>query len=239
MTEYLYDKENPRSPLRNKPSGWESFYKGMPNHYERAEMIARNLLKQTDGDLAKISLDMKKDKDYGYMWRLNKNIARVFKNPIGFATWRYAYQLNMNRGLNPWTIFMLAGCFASTLQLAMKSKEYRDKENEWRMRRGIENWRLDKNSFIDDRVVTGPDTTTFKKHISNFNAQFKEPHVRCYTNPYWCRDQNFRKYFEMRKKNGIEPSIDVSTYYNKDKAAAYWNSHIQMDDMLARVSEIK
>ena len=41
MTEYLYDKENPRSPLRNKPQGWDSFYRGMPNHYERTEMITR------------------------------------------------------------------------------------------------------------------------------------------------------------------------------------------------------
>ena len=41
MTEYLYDKENPRSPLKFKSQGWESFYKGMPNHFERTEMIAR------------------------------------------------------------------------------------------------------------------------------------------------------------------------------------------------------
>ena len=41
MTEYLYDKENPRSPLRNKPQGWESFYRGTPNYFERAEMITR------------------------------------------------------------------------------------------------------------------------------------------------------------------------------------------------------
>ncbi len=25
--------------------------------------------------------------------------------------------------------------------------------------------------------------------------------------PWWCRDQNFRKYFEMRKKNGIRPAL--------------------------------
>ncbi len=41
MTEYLYDKENPRSPLKNKSLGWESFYPGMLNHYERTEMLAR------------------------------------------------------------------------------------------------------------------------------------------------------------------------------------------------------
>jgi hypothetical protein len=56
MTEYLYDKENPKSRLRYKPQGWESFYRGMPNNYERAELIGRRLLKDYDGDMAKISV---------------------------------------------------------------------------------------------------------------------------------------------------------------------------------------
>ena len=30
---------------------------------------------------------------------------------------------------------------------------------------------------------------------------------------WWCRDQNFRKYFEMRKKNDIKPSI--SGFYHE------------------------
>ena len=33
-----------------------------------------------------------------------------------------------------------------------------------------------------------------------------------YTN-WWCRDQNFRKYFEMRKKNDIRPSL--SGFYHE------------------------
>jgi hypothetical protein len=56
MTEYLYDKENPKSKLRYKPQGWESFYRGMPNELERAELIGRRLLKDYDGDLSKISV---------------------------------------------------------------------------------------------------------------------------------------------------------------------------------------
>jgi hypothetical protein len=56
MTEYLYDKENPKSNLRYKSQGWESFYKGMPNHFERTELIGRRLLKDYDGDLSKLSV---------------------------------------------------------------------------------------------------------------------------------------------------------------------------------------
>ena len=31
---------------------------------------------------------------------------------------------------------------------------------------------------------------------------------------WWCRDQNFRKYFEMRKKNDIRPS-ETGFYHEK------------------------
>ena len=41
MTEYLYDKDSPKSRLMYKPQGWESFYRGMPNELERAELIGR------------------------------------------------------------------------------------------------------------------------------------------------------------------------------------------------------
>ena len=34
-----------------------------------------------------------------------------------------------------------------------------------------------------------------------------------YTN-WWCRDQNFRKYFEMRKKNDIKPA-ETGFYHEK------------------------
>ena len=31
---------------------------------------------------------------------------------------------------------------------------------------------------------------------------------------WWCRDQNFRKYFEMRKRHDIRPSL--SGFYHED-----------------------
>jgi len=56
MAEYLYDKQNPKSHLKGKVYGWESFYRGLPNHYERVEMIGRRLLKEYDGDFTKVSV---------------------------------------------------------------------------------------------------------------------------------------------------------------------------------------
>lgn len=189
--------------------------------------------------MAKISLDMSKPKDYAYKWRLNKNMARIFKNPISYFTWRYIYMVNQNRAPSLWTLAILALCVSNTYYLAQKSKSYRTSQREWRIKRGIQLWSLNKNDFIDTRLVTGPDTTTFKKHISNYNSMFKNPHPRCQTTAYWCRDQNFRKYFEIRKRHGIEPSTNESTYYNKDKEQNYWLSLMKAESMLSAVNKVK
>ncbi len=75
--------------------------------------------------------------------------------------------------------------------------------------------------------------------MANFNSINKNPNARCATTAYWCRDQNFRKYFEMRKKNGITPSVYVNTYYNKDKSKAYYDGLLEGQFMYDRVENIQ
>lgn len=41
MTEYLYDRENPKSHLRQRLTGIEGLMHGNPNMHERADMIGR------------------------------------------------------------------------------------------------------------------------------------------------------------------------------------------------------
>jgi hypothetical protein len=41
MTEYLYDRENPKSAYRQRLMGLEGFMYGSPNMNERADMIGR------------------------------------------------------------------------------------------------------------------------------------------------------------------------------------------------------
>ena len=41
MTEYLYDRDNPKSLLRNRTSGISGLFYGVPNINERADMIGR------------------------------------------------------------------------------------------------------------------------------------------------------------------------------------------------------
>lgn len=58
------------------------------------------------------------------------------------------------------------------------------------------------------------------------------------TTAYWCRDQNFRKYFQMRKKNGISPSVDVNTFYNKEKCLPYYNGLLEASFMVDKIENI-
>lgn len=41
MTEYLYDRENPKSVLRQRLTGINGLFYGVPNMNERADMIGR------------------------------------------------------------------------------------------------------------------------------------------------------------------------------------------------------
>ena len=42
---------------------------------------------------------------------------------------------------------------------------------------------------------------------TNFHQIRRNKRISMIHTNWWCRDQNFRKYFEMRKKNDIKPSL--------------------------------
>lgn len=102
--------------------------------------------------------------------------------------------------------------------------------NEFNYKLGAHGFRKD-NSFEDKRNVTVDDTTAMKKKMSNYLGQFKNAHPQMMTNAYWCRDQNFRKYFATRKAHGIAPSTDIRTFYNRDKAEAYYDGQLELARM--------
>lgn len=79
----------------------------------------------------------------------------------------------------------------------------------------------------------------FKKKMSNFNSQYKNPSQNLVTTAYWCREQNFRKYFEMRKKNGIEPSINHKNFKYKNRCESYYKSKLEARFLLNEVENIK
>lgn len=75
--------------------------------------------------------------------------------------------------------------------------------------------------------------------MSNFNGINKNPIEHCITTAYWCRDQNFRKYFEIRKRNGIAPSVDVKKFTNKDKCEPYYRGQLEASFIADKVKLIK
>ena len=48
---------------------------------------------------------------------------------------------------------------------------------------------------------------------SNFHQVRRNKRIKAIHLNWWCRDQNFRKYFEMRKKHDIKPS--TSGFYHE------------------------
>ena len=67
----------------------------------------------------------------------------------------------------------------------------------------------------------------------------KNESVHCMTTPYWCREQNFRKYFETRKRHGIKPSIDYKTFYNRDKCDPYYQGLVEAMFMENKMEKLK
>jgi hypothetical protein len=62
---------------------------------------------------------------------------------------------------------------------------------------------------------------------SNLHQKSREKRLSMIHLNWWCRDQNFRKYFEMRKKNGIAPA--EKGFYHDDIHKNYRDSCIAFD----------
>ncbi len=79
-------------------------------------------MKDYDGDLAKVSLEPNKQKDFGYKWRIPKNIFKFLKNPVGHLVWRYKYAATQNRA-TPIHKLVIYSCVAAIFfQMRRKSQ---------------------------------------------------------------------------------------------------------------------
>ena len=63
---------------------------------------------------------------------------------------------------------------------------------------------------------------------SNFHQIRRNKRLNMIWTNWWCRDQNFRKYFEMRKRHGIRPG--TSGFYHQ----AIFNETARKNTELAR-----
>jgi len=79
--------------------------------------------------------------------------------------------------------------------------------------RMCENWRwhvgdTDKRHMapVKDRRFPADRKKNYIRY-SNFHQALRVKRLGMIHLNWWCRDQNFRKYFEMRKKHDIRPSL--------------------------------
>ena len=131
MTEYLYDRDNPKSALRERTTGIQGLFYGVPNINERAEMIGRALAKEQDGDYAKFVNSTKKPRDNAQKWRAFKNIARFYKNPFGYLFWKTEVFRQQNRIRIAWVLLVFHLYQSFLLYMAVKNKKERMVHN-WR-----------------------------------------------------------------------------------------------------------
>ena len=182
---------------------------GNPNMHERADMIGRALAKETDGDFTKFVHRTQKPRDMAQKWRAFKNISRFFKNPFGYTFWKLANLTNQNRIRILWVLLIFHLYQSFVLYLLTKQK----KEGM------IANWKWhigETNRYYDadhkDRRFPADRKKNYVRY-SNFHQVRKNKKVSMIHTNWWCRDQNFRKYFDMRKRHGMEPSF--SGFYHE------------------------
>ena len=170
----------------------------------------RALLKEADGDITKWVQNTKKPRDTAQRWRAFKNIARFFKNPIGYIFWKVAQLHNFNRFRVVYAILIYH--LYQSFQVYLLSKQ--KKENmisKWRWHIGEINKHYD--SPHTDRRLPADRKKNYVRY-SNFHQQLRNKRVSMIHLNWWCRDQNFRKYFEMRKRHDIKPAL--SGFYHDD-----------------------
>ena len=203
MTEHLYDRDNPKSKLRYKGTGVEGLFYGVPNINERAEMIGRALAKQSDGDLSKFVMQSQKPRDVAQKYRAFRNFTRFFKNPVGYIYWKMQPLHSQNRVRVIW-VLLVAQLYCSFVAWAVNKNQ---KESM------IQFWLHSVGELSHQQgMMTNPIPFPADRHknylrYSNFHQKLRNKRTSMIWTSWWCRDQNFRKYFEMRKKHGIRPSL--------------------------------
>ena len=145
---------------------------------------------------------MAKPRDNAQRYRAFKNISRFYKNPWGYTYWKMEIFHGQNRFR--FMYFLVGFHLMSSFILYTFMKQKKEKMIEhWRYRVGDTN-KFHANGHRDRRMPVN----RIKNYVrySNFHQVRRNKRLNMIHLNWWCRDQNFRKYFEMRKKNGIRPS---------------------------------
>jgi len=197
QTDYLWVREHSDADswAKSRTHGYNYLYYQVPNKRERLEMIYRSLGKQYDWELGKWAAS-KKAPDRGNKKRFFKNVWRFIKHPLGYTYWKTA-RWRLGRGRLQGTTFSIAA-----LLIFIKYKRVslaQAKRNHFIQVSGenVQGSGLTPQGFEDQHLA---------RQVNTFHSllYYHIPANKIVVNP--CKTQNFRKYFELRKKNGILPS---------------------------------
>jgi len=196
QTDYLWMRDHTQADswAQARTHGYNYLYYHVPNKRERLEMIYRSMGKQYDWELEKFRLS-KKYPDRGNKRRWWKNLFRVVKHPLGYLFWK-TYKFRTAKG----RIITTAMGIGFTLMI-IRYKRYSfqvAKKNQYVLLSGknIEGSGQTNQGYYDQFMLkqTMP--------LTQF-LYYEIPGSKIVVNP--CRDQNYRKYFELRKKYGLKP----------------------------------
>ena len=151
-----------------------------------------------------------KPQDEAQKWRAFKNISRFFKNPFGYVYWKMEPFHHQNRVRFVWLLLTYHLYFSGIQYMLVKNQKEKMCAH-YRYRVG------DTNDFHgpahSDRRFPANRHKNYLRYSNFHQARRNKRLGMIYTN-WWCRDQNFRKYFEMRKKNDMRPS-ETGFYHEK------------------------
>lgn len=151
----------------------------------------------------------KKPRDMAQKWRAFKNFARLTKNPFGYIYWKIQPMANQNRLRPLWVMLSWHLYFSFGQFLASRSAKEGMMEK-WRYVIGESN--RHHGAIRNDQRMPADHKKNYVRY-SNLHQQLKNKRLNSIWYNWWSRDQAFRKYFEMRKKNGISPSL--SGFYHE------------------------
>jgi hypothetical protein len=136
-------------------------------------------------------------------WRAFKNFARFYKNPFAYVYWKVQPLHAQNRIRFVWVLLVFHLYSSFLLWIMIKNKKERMIEH-WRYRLGETN--KTHSAPHRDRRLPADRKKNYVRY-SNFHQVRRNKRISMIWTNWWCRDQNFRKYFEMRKKHGVRPSL--------------------------------
>lgn len=198
QTDYLWlrPQHGALSGPQPRTHGYNYLYYHAPNKRERMEMIHRSLGKQYDWELGKFG-GSKKSVDAGNKKRFFKNLWRFLKHPIGYTYWKTA-RYRQAKGRLQATTFGIAAIM--TVIYYKKLSMANAKKNHFIQVSGqnVQGSGLTPQGFEDQKLARQLNT------IHSF-LYYDIPGNKIVVNP--CKNQNFRKYFELRKRYGIKPSL--------------------------------